>query len=310
MDSASPAAAASTPLHSLSRAWTNLLESSIEWAPRATLALVVLALTFALARIIARHGKRVTRRIIRDDEQIAGVVATVLRGLTWVAGTFLALEIAGLEAMLVKVIAGAGVLGIVIGFAVKDIAANGLAGILLNAQRPFKVGDWVDIGGSYGKVSQIGPITTTIRNVYGQDVYVPNQTIYASSFVNYSGCGKRLVVLKIGVSYGDDLAKVQSATLDELRQIEQRVQSEPIDFFFTEIGSSTYNFEARLWIHFKEQKDYLRAKSTMITRIKTRFEREDFSIAYNVLTLDFAVKGGTNLFDKDIQTRTTSVTRS
>lgn len=297
-------------MRSLDEAWAKLLESSIQWAPRATLALIILALTFVLARTIARHGQRVTRRILRDDEQIAGIVSTLLRGLTLVIGTFLALEVAGLEAMLVKVIAGAGVLGIVIGFAVKDIAANGLAGILLNAQRPFKVGDWVDIAGSYGKVSQIGPITTTIRNVYGQDVYVPNQTIYASSFVNYSGCGKRLVVLKVGVSYGDDLARVQQATLDELRQVEQRIEGEPIDFFFTEIGSSTYNFEVRLWIHFNEQKDYLRAKDTMVTRIKTRFEQEDFSIAYNVLTLDFAVKGGTNIFDQEIQTRTTSAAQS
>lgn len=178
-----------------------------------------------------------------------------------------------------------------------------MAGLLLNAQHPFKIRDWVDIGGSFGKVTQIGPITTTIHNVYGQDVYVPNQTIYASSLVNYSGCGKRLVVLKVGVSYGDELSRVQAATLDEVRGIEQHIEGEPIDFFFADIGSSTYNFEVRVWIRFEEQKDYLRAKDEMVRRIKSRFEREDFSIAYNVLTLDFSVKGGTNLFDKEIVTR-------
>lgn len=302
---------ASTPLMArLTQACKQLLEHAVSWTPRALLALLVLGVTLLCARLVGRHGLRLTSRLVGEDKQLARVVTTLLKSLVILAGVFLALEVAGLEAMLVKLIAGAGVLGIVIGFAVKDIAANGLAGLILNAQRPFKIGDWVDIGGSYGKVTQIGPITTTIHNVFGQDVYVPNQTIYASSFMNYSGCGKRLVVIKVGVSYGDELSKVQEATVDELRRLEQRVDGEPIDFFFTDIGSSTYNFETRVWIHFSEQKDYLRAKDEMVRRIKARFEREDFSIAYNVLTLDFAVKGGTNLFDKEILTREASGHRS
>lgn len=298
-----PRLASVSLMERLDHAWGQLLQDAVSWAPRAFLALFVMAVTLICARIIGRHGLRLTNRVLGDDPQLARVLTTMVKSLLIFAGAFLALEAAGLEAMLVKLIAGAGVLGIVIGFAVKDIAANALAGLLLNAQRPFKIGDWVDIGGAYGKVTQIGPITTTIHNVYGQDVYVPNQTIYSGSFINYSGCGKRLVVLKVGVSYGDELSKVQTATLDEIRQVEQRIEGEAIDFFFTDIGSSTYNFEVRVWIRFNEQKDYLRAKDEMVRRIKTRFEHEGFSIAYNVLTLDFAVKGGTNLFDKEILTR-------
>lgn len=78
------------------------------------------------------------------------------------------------------------------------------------------------------------------------------------------------------------------------------MKDEAIDFYFTSIGNSTYNFEVRFWIHFSQQKDYLNAMSETIIRIKKRFEDENISIAYPVTTLDFGVKGGLNLFDNPI----------
>ncbi len=90
-----------------------------------------------------------------------------------------------------------------------------------------------------------------------------------------------------------------------MKKIDLVLENEAIDFYFTDIGSSTYNFELRFWIEFKKQTDYLEAMSELVVRIKECFEKEDISIAYSVTTLDFAVKGGTNIFDKAITINTT-----
>jgi small conductance mechanosensitive channel len=76
--------------------------------------------------------------------------------------------------------------------------------------------------------------------------------------------------------------------------------NEDMDFFFTKIGNSTYNFQLRFWIEFNSNNDFQKAMSDIIIRIKKRFEQENISIAYPVTTLDFGVKGGVNLFDRDI----------
>ena len=214
------------------------------------------------------------------------------------SGAFFALEVLGLESVLAKLLAGAGVVGIVAGFAFKDIASNVFAGLLLNLQHPFKVGDWVTIDDNFGIITQIGWITTSIKSIAGQEVFVPNQLIYNNTFTNYSSYQKRRIILQSGVSYGDDLEQVKRVALEEINSIEALLQEESVDFYFTSIGSSTFNFEVRFWIKFVHQKDYMNAMSETIMRIKQRFEKESISLAYNVTTLDFGVKGGVNIFDK------------
>ena len=210
------------------------------------------------------------------------------------------LQILGLESVLTKLLAGAGIIGIIAGFAFKDIASNMFAGLLLKTQHPFKKGDWVIIDNSYGCIEQIDWITTNITTVPGQEVFVPNQVIYNTTFTNFSTFGKRRVILESGVSYGDDLDHVKAVALDEIKKIEEVLPNEDVDFYFTKIGNSAYNFQLRFWIKFNNNNDYQKAMSDSIMRIKKRFEQENICIAYPVTTLDFGVKGGVNLFDKEI----------
>ncbi|CAI8351823.1 MAG: Small-conductance mechanosensitive channel [Flavobacterium sp. SCGC AAA160-P02] len=172
---------------------------------------------------------------------------------------------------------------------------------MLNIQRPFKLDDLVEIDSNFGSIKEIGWITTSIETIEGQLVFVPNQVIYNNTFTNYSKFNKRLVVLKSGVSYGDDLNHVKEVALNEVSKIDSLLKNEVVDFYFTSIGNSTYNFEIRFWIRFKYQKDYLAALSEVITRIKKRFEDENISISYPVTTLDFGVKGGINIFDEAVK---------
>ncbi len=271
-----------------------------EYLPNLFLAILVFTFFYFLAKVVRKISLNSYSRIFKKQSDVAKIISAFVYFLTLLLGVFFALEILGLDDVLSKLLASAGIIGIIASFAFKDIASNTFAGFLLNLERPFKKGEWVEIGDHYGIVRKIGWITTSIKTVNGQEVFVPNQVIYNTTFTNYSTFRKRRVVLQTGVSYGDDLEFVREVTLDEVQKISAVLKKDPIDFYFTNIGSSAYNFEVRFWIRFNKQTDYLEAMNETIIRIKKRFEQENISIAYSVMTLDFGVKGGVNFFDKPI----------
>lgn len=276
-------------------------ESIVDYSPKLLLALVILIGFYFVAKFIKIISSKFYSRVFKKESDVAKIVSNVIYFFLLISGVFMALEVLGLESLLTKLLAGAGIVGIVAGFAFKDIASNAFAGFLLKMQQPFKEGEWVSINNHFGTVKDIGMITTSVKTVEGQEVFVPNQLIYNNSFTNFSTFNKRRIVLKSGVSYGDDLEHVKSVSLDEIGKIESLLKNEEIDFYFTGIGDSTYNFEVRFWIQFSHQKDFLAAMSETIMRIKKRFEQENISIAYSVTTLDFGVKGGVNIFDNPVQ---------
>ncbi|WP_227430974.1 mechanosensitive ion channel family protein [Psychrobacter sp. I-STPA6b] len=280
-------------------------KSVIDYIPNIFLSIIVMLLFFIIAKIAKKYIFKIystaTAKTNNNYIEIAYIFSIVIYGFFIISGVFIALQILGLEKVLTKLLAGAGVLGIIAGFAFKDVASNLFAGLLLKVQQPFGKDDWVEIDNTYGKVIELGWITTTIKTVPGQQVFVPNQLIYNNTFTSYTAFHKRRVIFESGVSYGDDLELVKRAALEEARLVESVLPDEPIDFYFTEIGSSTYNFQLRFWIHFENNVDYKQASSDIIMRIKKRFEKEDICIAYTVTTLDFGVKGGVNVFDKPLQ---------
>lgn len=278
-------------------------KSIVDYSPKILVALLVLIGFYFIAKIFKKVSLKFYAKIFKTKPEVVKIISSVVYFFFLLSGVFLALQILGLESVLTKLLAGAGIVGIVAGFAFKDIASNAFAGFLLNIQHPFKENDWVKIDDTFGTILKIGWITTSIKTIAGQEVFVPNQLIYNNTFTNYSTFGKRRVIFKSGVSYGDDLELVRKAALEEVDKIEAVLKNEVIDFYFTEIGSSAYNFEVRFWIKFNHQKDYLNAMNEIILRIKKRFEQEDISLAYAVTTLDFGVKGGVNIFDKAIQTK-------
>lgn len=274
---------------------------SIDYLPKLFLAVVILVITFFVAKLFRSFSLRFYKRVFKQNIHIAPVISNLVFILVWFTGLFLALEVLGLEGVLTKVLAGAGIIGVIAGFAFKDIASNAFGGFLLNMQKPFKKGDWVKVGDEFGQVREIGMITTHIANMKGEEVFVPNQMIYQRAFVNYSTRGKLRIVLETGVSYGDDLEQVKQVTLDEVGKLSTVLTTEKIDFFYTNIGDSAYQFQVRFWIRFRSQDDYLKAQSEAIMHIKKRFEQEDITIAYPVRTLEFGVKGGVNIFDKSFE---------
>ncbi|MFZ7342863.1 mechanosensitive ion channel family protein [Avibacterium volantium] len=283
--------------HTISQ-WKDWL---IGFIPNILSAIILLTLFYFLAKILSKTALRIYRRLFPANPRAAKGIEIGVKILIWFFGIILALEVLHLASFLTHLLAGAGIVGIIAGFAFKDIASNAFSGLLIKSEQPFEIGDWVNINNSIGKVVNIGLVTVELITIEGETALIPNQMIYSNEFFNYSKLKKRRVILSTGVSYGDDLDKVRQVTLDLMQEWDFVIDKNDINFYFTDIGSSTFDFIIHFWVDLVTYEDYLESKSQAIMALKKRFEQENISIAYNVTTLDFGVKGGVNLFDKAIQ---------
>src|SRR5690554_5532074 len=116
------------------------------------------------------------------------------------------------------------------------------------------------------------------------------------TFTNYTAIGKRRVRIDCGISYGDDLEKVERVAIAAMENIPGRIESEEITFFWKEFGDSSINFSVNIWLEYsRSNKTYVSVRNAAIKNLKKAFDENDIMIPFPIRTLDFGIKGGTTL---------------
>ncbi len=153
--------------------------------PKLALALLVLIALLFIANFIQNFSKdRLSRRM--DDPLLARFIARLVGTSVIVLALLMALRIVGLGGVAVGLLSTAGVGAFVVGFAFKDIGENFLAGILLAFNRPFRVGDTVELNGHKGTVVTLNLRDTQIKTFDGKDIFIPNANVVKNAVVNYT----------------------------------------------------------------------------------------------------------------------------
>jgi small conductance mechanosensitive channel len=283
-------------------AWDLLVGKVLGWGrdfvlllPNLAVAVAVLIGFWLLAKLARNLLHRLLHRV-SHSEQVNRVLGQVVFLALVTTGLFIALGILGLQKTVASLLAGAGILGLALGFAFQDIAANFMAGIYLSIEHPFRAGHLIASKDIQGVVKRVHLRWTEIRTPQGQIVLVPNKQVFENPITNFSATGQRRVDLKAGVSYGDDLEKVRRVALQALEQMPSRKPDTEVELYFEDLSDSAVNLVARFWIDFtSKQSDYLRAKSEAIERLKKAFDQNGITMPFPTRTLDFAVKGGETL---------------
>lgn len=270
------------------------LEMAIQLLPNMALAVVVLVAFVIAAKIVRRF---VTKVLGKYSDNVA--VNRILTYIVYVAiiafGLFAALGILNLDKTVTSLLAGAGVIGLALGFAFQEIASNFLAGIFIAFNKPYKVNDIVEIDSWVGTVSQIDLRTTSIITFQGLEVMVPNKTMFTEPFINYTTTPRRRIDMQVGVSYGDDLEKVKNVAQEALESVPDRIKDEDIGIWFEGFGDSSINFVAQIWIQYPGDNSFLKARSAAVMKLKKAFDENDITIPFPIRTLDFGIKGGERL---------------
>ncbi|MCP4707887.1 MAG: mechanosensitive ion channel family protein, partial [Planctomycetes bacterium] len=181
--------------------------------------------------------------------------------------------------------AGLGIIGFTIGFALKDIAENFVAGVLLLWQQPFDIGDSVSVGGYSGTVTSIQIRATTVRTWDGLLVIIPNADVYSNAITNYSQIDERRISLAVGVGYESDLPQVSEVMIEVANNLPGVIKDDPApEVAFSEFGESSINVTLYFWIR-TQKTDYRSTLDAAVKNIKLAFEQAGINIPYPIRTV-------------------------
>ena len=243
------------------------------------------ALQLAAALAIFFIGKWVVNGLLKAvrqgmhrgsvDETLADFLANVLYGLGVAIVVISALHQVGVETTSLAAVLGGAALAI--GLSLQQQLSSLAAGVIIILFRPFKKGDYVEIGGIKGYVEEIKIVHTRLRTQDNREVLVPNANITSNIITNFSTRRARRIDLVISVSYDSDLLKAKQAILDIIGD-EKRVLKEPATVVdVKDLGVNAVEFNVWPWVR---NADYASVRAALLEQIKLRFDREGIVIPY------------------------------
>lgn len=258
-----------------------LLQQALTFLPRLIAALVIFVLGLYLSERIARFIESALRQR-QAPLQVAIVLRQVARWSLLIIFTITALEWVDFD--LTGFIAGLGLAGLVLGFALQDVTRNFTAGLLLLLQQPFAVNDFVTIMDHTGHVTDINLRSTILRRLDGVIVHLPNGDVFTSPIVNYSKAQPRRIEIPVGVAYGTDLGHVRAVATAALTGLPGAVSDPAPIVLFQQFGDSSVNLMAGYWID-PAQIAYPLAYTNGLEAINSAFKQHRIEIPFPIRTL-------------------------
>lgn len=251
----------------------------VPWGIKIVLALVIFYVGRWVVGIIVSALDKLFRAR-QMDEMLVRFISSIIRWVLLLFVVIAALSQLGIDTT--SLIALLGAAGLAIGLALQGSLQNFAAGVLLIIFRPFKKGDYVEVGGDSGTVDAISIFTTTLLTPDNKVVIVPNGAVLANSITNYSAMPTRRVDMVFGISYDDDLLKAKSL-LEEIVSADERVLPEPAPVVaLGELADSSVNFLVRPWVN---AGDYWGVLWDTTETVKLRFDEAGLSIPYPQMDL-------------------------
>ncbi len=260
-----------------------LLGQSIKALPSLLSAIVVLFLTRYATQIVLKIADETGKRTIKS-RSLKLLLTKVCRIGVWTIGILLACVLAFPGFELGDIIATLGIGSVAIGFAFQDIFKNFLAGIILLAEEPFRIGDEVVIGDYEGKVENISIRTTKIRTYRGERVLLPNAAVFTNAVKVVTAYDYRRTDLGVGVDYNTPLPQAKQLLAQTIASV-SGVMAEPVpEIDLVNFGDSSIDFVVRYWSD-SSQKQIRDVQTKAMIAIKKALDGADISIPYPIRTL-------------------------
>ncbi len=249
--------------------WDKLLDN----LPKIILAVVVLVLGFLLASLVSKIlCKAMKRRKV--DFAVYNFIAKITRFVIRITFILIALS------MFIKInslIAALSAAGVAIGLGLQDSVSQFASGVQILINHPFKAGDYVEIGGEGGYVSEIGFMTTIITSYDNKRIIIPNSDITKNRIVNFSAEKTRRVDLTFSISYAADIAKAKDIVMQTALQNEQILRHPLPEVTVGAHSASSIDLFCRVWC---ETADYWTVFFAMQENVKLNFDKGGIDIPF------------------------------
>lgn len=243
--------------------------SLVSALPVLVLALLIIAVFWFIGRWVA--ARRGVFRAIAPNTFIAELLSLVTRIVVVFAGVILALTLLDATSIIGSVLGAAGIVGLALGFAVRDTVENFIASILLSLRTPFVARDYVRIDEHEGTVARLTSRATILISPDGNHLRVPNALVYKSVIVNYTRQPERRFEFVVGVDTDLDLNAAQQTALDTIYRVTGVLTEPAATVLVTELGDSNVSLTVRAWID-QRISDHLKVRSEAIRQVKQAFD--------------------------------------
>ena len=265
-------------------------EDLIMMLPNFLVAAIILLFFVLISRLAVSLIRRLFNKFTFVNPAIENLLLAIVKLIIIGTGVFVALEVLQLHKAVTSFLAGAGIIGLALGFAFQDITANFISGIILSIRKPFTIGDIIESQGVFGIVKHLDLRYTIIKTPKGQSVSIPNRKVFQEKFTKFS-TGIRRIDLQVGVGYESNLEKVESIATSTIQNLQVVNNQKPVKLYFLNFGASSIDFVIQYWISEHSQQSYLLAKSEGIKAIKKAFDRNNINIPFPIRTLDISPNG-------------------
>ena len=244
--------------------------------PSILVGLIIFVTFFWLSKPVANFiSKPLTKTTTNSLIQL--VIRRTMSLLIVLIGLYIFLRLVGLTQFAVALLSGTGVLGLIVGFAFKDIAENFLSSLLLSIQRPFKLGDIIEVEGYLGVVKKMTSRATTLVDFNGDHIQLPNATIYKNAIRNLTANPYIRVSIDIGIGYDADFDYAQSLATNIMKQQPAVLADPEPQALIDSLGSSTCNLRLYFWIN-SEINSRLKVASVLMKKVVETFLAENVAM--------------------------------
>jgi small conductance mechanosensitive channel len=240
----------------------------LERVPQLILALLVLLFASWISRFIANRLHLI--KVRSQNPYMSGLVRTIVRTAIMLIAVLIALDLIGLTSVVGAVLGSAGVVGLVLGFAFREIAENYIAGILLSVRRPFEPGDHVVIENREGKVISLNSRATVLMTLDGSHLQLPNSLVFKSIVLNYSKNPKRRFDFAMLIDGSQSIRESQTLAMAAIAQIDGVLDDPAPAWTVVEFGAAGIQLRFYGWID-QDNSDLGKVRSEAIRRVKAAF---------------------------------------
>ncbi|MBN2422439.1 mechanosensitive ion channel family protein [Candidatus Woesearchaeota archaeon] len=186
-----------------------------------------------------------------------------------------------------SIVAGLGIGGLAVAFAAKDMLANLFGGFTIVIDKPFKMGQWIEVGGYTGEVVEIGLRSTRLKTSNGEYITIPNSFVAEKGTVNYKKYRQRLVTFTLGLACDTSNAKMKKSKEIVKKVISKQalLKEDSVEVNFVNFGDFTYDLEVRYIINTNSAGEVRKVKDAVNTEIKELLEKNKIELSYPTQTL-------------------------
>lgn len=254
--------------------WPELGHTAVHYGIRVGIALLILLIGFWLAARVANFGRRAMQRG-GIDETLIVFLRNLIYGLLITVVIVTVLQESGVPSA--SFLTALGAAGLAIGLALQGSLSNLAWGVLLIAFRPFRVGDFVQLGSLMGTVDRIDLMQTHLIMPDNREAIVPNAKVGGDAIINFNRRGRRRFEFNVGIGYGDDIGRAIQV-VREVFAADERILKDPAPgVWMNELGDSSVNLLMRGWTNVP---DFWETQMAFIRAVKERFDAEGISIPF------------------------------